>query len=587
MMHNTSNLSFREQVPEREKAALHNLIMEPIPNGQRPTAIRIDIPTSQALPVMINYNQLLAEKKEKIPLSAMELADRDMDYEFRRLMEEQAAQNDYRDDDDDDINSDDLDSEDDHGDGERRIAEHEYDVDDPFIDDSDMLLDNPCEISAPERQGYFVYYGAWKGDPNEQKEEEEIEKKAPKKRSTKPKAPPAPPKKDKPTKAAPVKRTPETIELSDDDDIPGLEYVDDMEDTQPTPGGSTQFNKKERSVEEDRGWDVTLDRKSSTPTQEGGSHEKKKKAGKVALAPLSPEVQALMDKLDEDVKHESFENKARFPTSLRPAVLEAGAIVFRQLNMIDDNLVGHLMRILPYNRFTLRKYIITKAGPGRLAELQREIDTLEAQLKAKVDKAMPEQLRLHQEKVTASRAEGLPDRPEENPALVKKFKWTDEERQIVFEIIKNVNAITTITNEIGSFAAKPPPTVAEVSARKLMYLRLLPCWPDGWMATIEMSRQLSQYKVKEGKKVQQDETRLSQNQGAAPQGVKRSVSMTFGPEPPRQHVSPSLSIEPVRKKVSPFVPSKGVPPITSQDRMLWQKSPSMKIESLISKPAEK
>ncbi|KAI9019343.1 hypothetical protein CLU79DRAFT_758374 [Phycomyces nitens] len=518
--------------------------MDPIPNGQRPTAIRIDIPNGQTLPVMINYNQLLAEKKEKIPFSAMESADRDMDYEFRRLMEEQAAQNDYRDDDDDDINSDDLDSEDDHGDGERRNADCEYDVDDPFIDDSDMLLDNPCEISAPERQGYFVYYGAWKGDPIEQKEEE-VEKKAPKKRSSKPKAQTAQPKKDKTTKVSSIKRTPETIELSDDDDIPGLEYIDDMEDIQPIHG-SSHSNKKERSGDEDRGWDATLDRKSSTPIQEGGSHEKKKKTGKVALAPLSPEVQALMDKLEEDVKHESFENKARFPTSLRPAVLEAGAIVFRQLNMIDDNLVGHLMRILPYNRFTLRKYIITKAGPGRLAELQREIDTLEAQLKARVDKVMPEQQRLHQEKVAASRAEGLSDRPEENPALVKKFKWTDEERQIVFEIIKNVNAITAITNEIGSFAAKPPPTVAEVSARKLMYLRLLPCWPEGWMATIEMSRQLSQYKVKEGKKVLQDETRFSQG-GIAP-GVKRSVSMTFGPDPPRQHISPSLSTEPVRKK---------------------------------------
>ncbi|KAI7865521.1 hypothetical protein BDF14DRAFT_1012149 [Spinellus fusiger] len=207
-----------------------------------------------------------------------------------------------------------------------------------------------------------------------------------------------------------------------------------------------------------------------------------------------------MVKLEEAVKHESFENKARFPTSLRPAVLEAGAIVYRQLNMIDDNLVSHLMRILPYNRFTLRKYIITKAGPVRLAELQLEIDSLETQLKAKVDKAMQEQLRVHQEKILLALAEGLSDRPEENPNLVKKFKWTDDERQILSDIIKNVNSITTITNEIGSFSAKPVPTIAEVSARKLMYLRLLPCWPEGWMATIEMSRQLSQYKLKEGKK---------------------------------------------------------------------------------------
>jgi hypothetical protein len=40
---------------------------------------------------------------------------------------------------------------------------NEYDFEDPFIDDSDMLLDEPHEYSAPEFDGFFVYHGPLDG----------------------------------------------------------------------------------------------------------------------------------------------------------------------------------------------------------------------------------------------------------------------------------------------------------------------------------------------------------------------------------------------------------------------------------------
>lgn len=61
-----------------------------------------------------------------------------------------------------------------------------------------------------------------------------------------------------------------------------------------------------------------------------------------------------MEKLRRDVKKETFENKAKFPVALKPTVLEAGLIMFRKIKTIDDNLVQHLMTILPYNRYTLK-----------------------------------------------------------------------------------------------------------------------------------------------------------------------------------------------------------------------------------------
>lgn len=61
-----------------------------------------------------------------------------------------------------------------------------------------------------------------------------------------------------------------------------------------------------------------------------------------------------MDKIRRDAVHEDFQNKAKFPLSLKPTVLEAGLVMFRKYKTIEENLVFHLMTVLPYNRFTLK-----------------------------------------------------------------------------------------------------------------------------------------------------------------------------------------------------------------------------------------
>ena len=50
---------------------------------------------------------------------------------------------------------------------------------------------------------------------------------------------------------------------------------------------------------------------------------------------------------------ESFANKAKFPPALRPLTLDIGRVMFREDHNLDNNVVNHLMKILPYNRFTL------------------------------------------------------------------------------------------------------------------------------------------------------------------------------------------------------------------------------------------
>ena len=53
---------------------------------------------------------------------------------------------------------------------------------------------------------------------------------------------------------------------------------------------------------------------------------------------------------------ESFEDKKHFPDSLRPILKEA-AKTADATSSLDDNFFGHLISILPYNTFTMKKLV--------------------------------------------------------------------------------------------------------------------------------------------------------------------------------------------------------------------------------------
>ena len=47
----------------------------------------------------------------------------------------------------------------------KRGVHEDYDYDDPFIDDSEMLVDEPTQsIPLPEYDGFFVYHGPLDGN---------------------------------------------------------------------------------------------------------------------------------------------------------------------------------------------------------------------------------------------------------------------------------------------------------------------------------------------------------------------------------------------------------------------------------------
>ncbi|KAI8047671.1 uncharacterized protein B0P05DRAFT_592546 [Gilbertella persicaria] len=499
--------------------------------------VRIHINTNdQPRPVIFNYRQLykreLKRQESHEDLPPLNTPD---DLFYQELLKK--AENYAMDEEEDDDNDDD---EENATESKKQVG-NDYDFEDPFIDDSEMLLDEPQEYSVPEFDGFFVYHGpldGHDGHEGEKKTTTTTKRKAPAK--SKPSISSSAASHKKPTTSI----TPSTTNTMATPTTPTTTITTitttTTTNTTATPSSHPATDKRKKTDEQDENKKTkpvkkpsasqpakteaklkpsTSTSSSSAPLKKVASvteqppkkkkkvenkeepsepvDKKKKSNVSLELKPLDPEIEALMDKLRHDVQFETFENKAKFPLTLKPTVLEAGLVALRKHKTIDENLVQHLMKILPYNRFTLKKFLTTKSGQMRVDELQQEIDELAILLKHTIDRMMPEQQRLFHEKLAQSQEPSKPEEEESTPT--PKFKCNDEVRKILYDIIQTEEQSIHIANQVALHKdpeKKQEGLASDGKARKLMYQRLLSCWPEGWMNSYEMSRQYSQYKSK-------------------------------------------------------------------------------------------
>ncbi|CEG72512.1 hypothetical protein RMATCC62417_08061 [Rhizopus microsporus] len=551
------------------------------------TRIHVDVKTQQ-FPVIFSYHQLKKRgQKSQTTSNGLPIPELTNEDDFFKELLKKAEKYNLEDeadaeeekeegkDKDKTTNEDDDDEGSDDGSTGDNQRGNEYDYEDPFIDDSEMLLDDDYDYDIPEIDGFFVYSGPL--DSNENSEDKKAgaasngqsshsnkRRSAAKTKNTTTTAT----KTSKPRKKEDTANTPSQKTKSKKAVVPTSTPTVNQETTAkvPVPNTSSNNNTNVKKISKSPAPSTpgpSLSSPASAPaattvpaapmpstssaipsesnkrqhslpseppkkkkTETGDNNrpiviqdeDKKKKGTEVPpLLPLDSELEAVINRIREGASKESFENKAKFPESLKPAVLEAGLISFRRNPILDVNLIHHLMTCLPYNRFTLRKFITTKSGQMRVDELQQEIDELAIKLKQTIDKMMPAQQQMHEARVAAlKQAKAVKvataaannngfidvDALEPDEELEPKFKYTDEVRQILYDIMKADEQSTLISNLITQYRNGANNTkdaeklVAEGKARKLMYQRLLSCWPDGWMNTYEISRQYNLYKNK-------------------------------------------------------------------------------------------
>jgi len=269
---------------------------------------------------------------------------------------------------------------------------------------------------------------------------------------------------------------------------------------------------------------------------EGGSKKRK-----LASEPFTfhPDVVALFEKIKELVANEPFEVKTKFPPGLKEPLAEVAMCAVKVGNY-GDSFFDYLPKIFPYNRFTMMKLTRRLIFADHQAYLQSKQEPLLEELKRLAYEAHPLVVEQHAEAVaaweekqkkkaakvseednadtgasepapngTTSEAQAQPageeskKEKEEKPPQ-KRFKWTEPIKKVVWDLVGVSNDIAAMTNIMHEYE-KNIPTVSEQGMRKALYQKIVAAFPEGWMTSTAISREVSMLKKKYGKEQQEGE----------------------------------------------------------------------------------
>ncbi|ORY50357.1 hypothetical protein BCR33DRAFT_846860 [Rhizoclosmatium globosum] len=275
----------------------------------------------------------------------------------------------------------------------RRDPTNVYDIDDAFIDDSDMLDSSTNTTKSSFNRDWPFGYFAWKGKVENFHEDIAFQDFFEAPRAPAPKRKRGFPVGEKKTilkKSADVSPTkgtapgsPGASNLEEPGATSALYAVAEKKRKRASATG-TPMKAKAGVVVAEGGASVEAGADSGAPTPA----KKKKRAGSNAVAtaiatgapttvippialptqgedatgrqkedgPLVTCNRSALSYLKAERDKESFENKKNFPQNLRPPLLEASKIALNH-DELTENFIRHVKKVLPYNSFTLKRLI--------------------------------------------------------------------------------------------------------------------------------------------------------------------------------------------------------------------------------------
>ncbi|GBE86852.1 hypothetical protein BKA93DRAFT_886629 [Sparassis latifolia] len=458
--------------------------------------------------------------------------------------------------------SDDSHSEgDDEGDGKndkkkrkkKNLGQEYYDTNDPFIDDSELAQDERTYFAQTKQKGFYVSSG-----------QVALVNKTPKKpKSKKPNimAPSAsvsaalssaslPPSLVGPLAGPSTLRPPspsaKKAKKEDGTRDSPIALYSDAEDEHHTQG-----LKRKSSASE-----TILTSLSGADHAEGGSKKKRKT---VEIQPFHPELEKALDQLREAIAKETWEVKGKFPPSLKPLLAQVAlqAII---LGEYDDNFFNLMPRLFPYNKFTMTKLIKRTVWREHTNLLIERQNVLLQELKALADEGFPKakeeydrsvlswEKRQERAKAEAEAGghsvEGTPaasdsqptpkipgsalaqrpsvedadhengeheehagtgkgkDREPHPPA--KRYRLTDTMKALIWQLVCLSNECCRIENEKNNLEGNNQ-VVSDQGVRKTLYQKIVAAFPEGWLSSGQISRDVSVMKKKYEKEVLENE----------------------------------------------------------------------------------
>ncbi|OSX58483.1 hypothetical protein POSPLADRAFT_1184898 [Postia placenta MAD-698-R-SB12] len=425
--------------------------------------------------------------------------------------------------------SDDSHSEgDDEGDGKKdkrkrrkrkNAASEYYDTNDPFIDDSELAQDQRTHFAQTKQKGFYVSSG------QVALLNKLVTPKKPKSKKVNILAPAA-------SVTAALSAAPLASSLS----LPVLSTQDGV-------------SKKRRKTVEIVGHPRhSCDLASDHPAKQ----------------PFPPELEQAFDQLRAAIAKENWEVKGKFPQSLKP-MLASIALKAILLGQYNDNFFNVMPQLFPYNKFTMSKLIKRTVWQEHTKLLLERQTALLDELKVLAEEGFPKaqeewersvvawEKRQERAKMEAEggsvahSAEGTPAASDsqptpklETPALAarpsvddggndtglehedgagapnargardthapqKRYRLTDAMKFIIWQLVCLSNECCRIENEKNALEGSNQ-VVSDQGVRKSLYQKIVSAFPEGWLSSGQISREVSVMKKKYEKEVMENDT---------------------------------------------------------------------------------
>ncbi|KAJ7867582.1 hypothetical protein B0H13DRAFT_2065165 [Mycena leptocephala] len=311
-------------------------------------------------------------------------------------------------------------------------------------------------------------------------------------------------------------------------------------------GANGSVNGDQEGDEGEIDGDDEVGKKRKRAVNGGGDGTKKRKT--VDIASFHPDLQAGIEKMKQAIAAESWETKSKFPPNLKP-LLAALSLQAITLDEYDDNFFNLMPTIFPYNKFTMSKLIKRTIFHDHTALLNQRQDEILEQLKVLATEGFPKAQEEWEKSLQnygvggahkardggprgARGSAGLSsagdgdkdkdgkdgkgkgekgDEKEGGPGKggahhgppLKKYRMTEAMKAAVWQLVLLSNEICRLENEKNSLEGSVL-QVSEQGLRKVLYQRIVSAFPDGWMSSGQISRDVSAMKKKYEKEAQDD-----------------------------------------------------------------------------------
>ncbi|KAF8260068.1 hypothetical protein EI94DRAFT_1749637 [Lactarius quietus] len=395
----------------------------------------------------------------------------------------------------------------------KNLGTEYYDLTDPFIDDSELAIDERTFIAQTKQQGFYVFSG----------EVALLKEKSHRKPKSKKSVLPAP------EPIAGPSNYPHALSHTHlQTQTQGHAHPQGSQDTPIALLSDGEENSGKRRT------------RGSVESPNG-----KKKRRVVDIHPFHPDLEAAIEDLKVAISKENWEPKGKFPLAIRP-ILGAVALKAIRLNEYDDNFFNLMPRIFPYNRFTMSKLIKRQIFVEHMDLLVQRQDELLLELKAAAHEGFQRakeewertvvawEKKQEKSKAGTASAEGSPaprtaplppgddaaamdvdksldgegkdgkDTKDAHPPP-KKYKMTEAMKGLIWNLVCLSNECCRIENEKNTLEGSTS-QVSEQGLRKTLYQKIVAAFPEGWMSSGQVSREVSVMKKKFEKEAMESES---------------------------------------------------------------------------------